>query len=453
MIQMSVAQIASKLGAPYLFGDALINGVSTDSRHIEAGNLFVALKGENFDGNVFVDAVAAQGAAAAIVSKPTPSAGLPQIVVSDTTDALGKLAQCWRSRFAIPMLALTGSNGKTTVKEMLRAILVSHTGDANAVMATEGNLNNHIGLPLMLLKLAAPHRYAVLEMGMNHLGEIDYLARLASPAVALVTVAGTAHIGELGSRDAIAKAKGEIYAALPATGVACINADDDYAAYWQTLAGSRRVIRFGTSANVDVRGELIGERVKISIAGESATVTLAALGEHNQRNAIAAAAGAHALGVSLAHIARGLTQFQPAHGRLCVYAGEAGSTVIDDTYNANPDSMRAAIAVLAAKPGTRILVVGDMKELGVDGPAMHREIGVEARKANIHAVFGLGTLAHEIVKTFGSGAQHFDDVPALLAALTPTLHANTTVLVKGSRSMKMERIVEKIAPYVAKDIH
>lgn len=452
-IHMSVASTATALGARAINGDAVFHGVSTDSRHVAAGELFVALKGETFDGHDFVASVASRGAAAALVSHVVPAANLPQIVVGDTTLALGRLAQHWRSRFTLPVLALTGSNGKTTVKEMLRAILIAHTGDANAIMATEGNLNNHIGLPLMLLKLAAPHRYAVLEMGMNHRGEIDYLARLATPAVALVTVAGTAHIGELGSREAIAQAKGEIYAALPEHGIACINADDAYAPMWHELAGNRRVIRFGTAADAEVRGILGVNGVELVIAGQRVTVRLKVIGEHNQRNAIAAAAGAYALGIPLEPIQRGLEQFQGSPGRLRVYEGMGGATIIDDTYNANPDSMRAAIAVLAAKKGTRILVLGDMKELGAEAKNMHHEIGIEARKANIHAVFGLGELARGYVQAFGQGAQHFDSVEALSAALTPQLSASTTVLVKGSRSMKMERVVEKIAHQYVKDIH
>lgn len=452
-IHMSLTEISMHLGASVQHGDATIHGVCTDSRHIASGQLFVALKGDNFDGNDFVATVAAAGAAAAMVSRVSHATSLPQLAVADTTVALGKLAQHWRSRFSLPLLALTGSNGKTTVKEMLRAILTAHTDDASQVMATEGNLNNHIGLPLMLLRLAAPHRYAVLEMGMNHLGEIDYLARLATPAVALVTVAGTAHIGEVGSREAIARAKGEIYAALPAHGIACINVDDAFAPLWRRLAGTRRVIAFGTNASAEVRGVLGSEGVDLIIAGQRVAVRLNVIGEHNQRNAIAAAAGAYALGLPLTAIQRGLEQFHGAPGRLQVYAGVAGARVIDDTYNANPDSMRAAIAVLAASSGDRILVAGDMKELGADSIAMHREIGTEARKANIHAVFGLGADSRALVEAFGVGARHYENVEALLAALFARITAGSTVLVKGSRSMKMERVVEKIALGYSKDLH
>ncbi len=426
------------------------HGVSSDSRTIGEGEMFVALKGEHFDGHDYVSNVAARGAAAALVSRVVDVA-IPQIVVGDTMWAYGQLAQYWRSRFTIPTIALTGSNGKTTVKEMLRAILIAHTNDSTQVLATEGNLNNNIGVPQMLLRLHEQHRYAVFEMGMNHLNEIDYLTRLVVPDVALINMAGTAHIGELGSREAIAQAKGEIYAGLRDDGVACINLDDAFAAYWQGRVGKRRVVTFGLHRDAFVRGTLINDGVTITTDGDQVAIALQVTGEHNQRNAIAAAAGAYVMNIPLAAIQHGLEQFQGVDGRLKTWRGHNTATIIDDTYNANPDSMRAAIAVLAAKKGKRLLVLGDMGELGVNAKQMHHEIGVDARNANIDGVFALGALATEYVNAFGtnnendSNAKHFASFDALVVAVVAQLDADTTVLVKGSRFMKMERVVEKLA--------
>ncbi len=435
--------------------DLAFEGVSTDSRSIGAGELFVALQGEKFDGHEYVAKAGARGAAAALVSRRV-DAPIAQIVVGDTMWGYGTLAQRWRSRFTIPVMALTGSNGKTTVKEMLRVILIAHSGDAASILATEGNLNNNIGLPQMLLRLGAQHKYAVFEMGMNHLHEIDYLTRLAVPDVALVIMAGTAHIGELGSGEAIAEAKGEIYAGLRDDGVACINADDKFVNYWRDQVGisnNRRIVTFGTHKDADVRGELQDDGITLSACHEQVHIKLIVSGRHNQRNAIAAAAGAYALGIPLVAIQRGLSSFDGVDGRLRTYVGVQSSTVIDDTYNANPDSMRAAIAVLADKKGKRLLVLGDMGELGHDAIKMHGEIGREALNANIDGMFALGECATAYAQQFGEGAIHFKSVDALIAALLPEIDSRTTVLVKGSRFMKMERVVEKIAINYSKGNH
>jgi UDP-N-acetylmuramoyl-tripeptide--D-alanyl-D-alanine ligase len=416
-------------------------GVSTDSRSIGPNELFVALKGPTFDGHEYLEQVRQRGAAAALVSRLMPT-DLAQIVVGDTMLAYGALAQYWRSRFTLPIIALTGSNGKTTVKEMLRSIMVKHVGGTDGVLATEGNLNNNIGLPHMLLRLDRHHRAAVLEMGMNHLWEIDYLTRLAMPDVALVIMAGTAHIGELGSRQAIAQAKGEIYAGLRDDGVACINIDDQYADYWRSLVGkNRRIVTFGTAPSAELRGELTQSGLTLHTAVGTAEVGLQVMGEHSQRNAIAAAAGAFAMGVLLPAIAAGLAEFSGVDGRLRRYAGHNSATIIDDTYNANPDSMRAAINVLTKLPGRRLLVLGDMAELGEDAAVMHAEIGKEAKMAQVDGLFALGKLAREYCSGFGVGAVHTASFDELVATLKPTLDANTTVLIKGSRFMRMERVV------------
>ena len=430
-------------------GDPLLTGVSTDSRSVCPGELFIALSGTSFDGHTFFARAAERGAAAALVSRIVADATIPQILVSDTRLALGRLAQVWRRRFTIPVLALTGSNGKTTVKEMLRAIFVAHLGKTDAVLATEGNLNNDIGVPQMLLRLSADHQLAIFELGMNHLGEIAYLTRLVEPDAALVIMAGTAHIGELGSRDAIAEAKGEIYTALKPEGIAVINMHDRFGTYWKTLAGNRPVISFGVSADDDVVGMFApdaGGALTIRWQGNEIAVQLKVLGRHNQRNALAAVAGAIALGVPLPAIKAGLEAFSGVAGRLQTYRGHNSATIIDDTYNANPDSVKAAIAVLAQLPSPRILVLGDMGELGHEGPAMHAEVGAFARDAGIDSFCATGDLMRGAVKVFGTGAEHFRQIDDLVNALKPRLIAGTSVLVKGSRFMAMERVVAQLVP-------
>ena len=449
---MRLSEVARALAADSSHasaGDPIFTGVSTDSRSVNTGELFVALTGENFDGHTFVARAAERGAAAALVSRIVADVAIPQLLVADTRLALGRLAQAWRRRFSLPVLALTGSNGKTTVKEMLRAIVSTHLGDTDAVLATEGNLNNDIGVPQMLLRLNANHKMAIFELGMNHLGEIAYLTSLVEPAVALVNMAGTAHIGELGSRDAIAKAKGEIYCALKPTGIAVVNMHDRFGAYWRELAGEHRVISFGVSPEDDVLGKFDSDpdgALTITYQGNEINVRLQVLGNHNQRNALAAAAGACALGVPLAAIKAGLDAFGGVAGRLQTYRGHNSATIIDDTYNANPDSVKAAIAVLAKMTAPRILVLGDMGELGADAVAMHAEVGAVARDAGIDSFCATGELMRGAVRAFGKGAEHFQEIDVLVKAIKPRLTANTHVLVKGSRFMKMERVVAQLVP-------
>ena len=448
-ITMTALAASNQLGARLINGDANFIGVSTDSRTVAKGELFIAIKGENFDGHEYLEQAFARGASAALVSREVAiTSATPQIIVDDTILAMGQLAQFWRSQFAIPVVALTGSNGKTTVKEMLRSILVAHVGarESETILATAGNLNNHIGVPLMMMRLHHTHRYAVFEMGMNHLGEIDYLTRLVSPDVALVIMAGTAHIGELGSREAIAEAKGEIFAGLSSQGIAVVNMHDRFGSYWRELAGQRRVIGFGIDANDDVVGEFAAQSLVIQHAGESVEAHLHVVGEHNQRNALAAAATAIALHIPLQTVREGLEDFEGVAGRLRAYSGHKNATIIDDTYNANPDSVRAAIDVLAAKPGKRYLVLGDMGELGTDAPAMHADIGAYARHAALNGLFALGTLTAQTVIELGRDGWHFESLDDLLEELEKVLAPNVTVLVKGSRFMKMERVVEKLVP-------
>lgn len=443
---MRLADVARALGASDVESDIELTGVSTDTRTLMAGDLFVALKGENFDGHEYLAKAAAQGAVAALVERTVSGVALPQVVVGDARLAFGRIGSLWRKRFNVPTLAITGSNGKTTVKEMLRGILVAHTGNDGEVLATEGNLNNDIGVPQMLLRLRPRHRYAVFELGMNHLGEIDYLARLVEPDVAMVIMAGTAHIGELGSREAIAQAKGEIYGALKPEGIAVVNMHDRFGNLWRNQVQEHRVVGFGVSPQDDVVGTFGPDALGISSNGQKITVRLRVPGEHNQTNALAAAAGACALGIPLETIRRGLERFAGIPGRLRTFTGHNSATIIDDTYNANPDSVKAAIRVLAARKPPRYLVLGDMGELGENSAAMHREVGAFAHEAGIEKIFALGAMSRETVAAFGAEASLFSTVDALVSSLRPLLGSQTTVLVKGSRFMQMERVVEKLVP-------
>jgi UDP-N-acetylmuramoyl-tripeptide--D-alanyl-D-alanine ligase len=430
-------------------GDVRFTAVTSDSRRVAPGDLFVALKGPRFDGHDFVAQSRERGAVAAMVAAAWadggPKVDVPLIVVEDTRLGLGALAAHWRGKFAIPLAAITGSNGKTTVKEMLATILRATCGEA-AVLATEGNLNNDIGLPLTLLRLRDTHRCVVTEMGMNHPGEIAYLTRIAQPTVALINNAQAAHLEGLGSVEAVARAKGEIFQGLSAQGTAVINADDAYAAFWKRLAAAHRILTFGLERDADVSASYVlapqGSDLRLNTPAGSIAVHLEVPGKHNVRNALAAVAAALAMQVPLAAIAAGLEGFRGVGGRLQRRSGCCGSTVIDDTYNANPDSMRAAIDVLAGLSGKRVLVMGDMGELGKEAAARHQEIGKVAKAAGIDMLYGLGEMSRCAVEAFGEGARHFDGVDALVAALLPTLDEKTVVLVKGSRFMRMERVVE-----------
>jgi len=440
---MHLHEAASALQAAAAGPDVEFSVVATDSRNLPAGCLFVALRGERFDGHAFAAKALQAGAAAVMVEA---SAGLdvsPAIVVPDTRQALGQLAAWHRMNLPARVMAITGSNGKTTVKEMLAAILAADAGEA-AVLATRGNFNNEIGMPLTLLGLAPRHRYAVLEMGMNHPGELTYLSRLARPDVALVNNALRAHLEGLGTVEAVARAKGEIYIGLKHDGVALINADDPHAGLWREMADGRRIVTFGVEQG-DVRADyrLTGYGAELTVhtpAGDVAT-TLNVPGLHNVRNAVAAAAAAWVLGIPAAAIAQGLAAFAGVKGRLQVHPCILGARLIDDTYNANPDSVAAAIAVLAAQAGQRILVLGDMGELGPEAPDLHREIGAAARQAGIDRLLCLGELSLAAAESFGPGAMHFERIEELLAEIENALGPETTVLVKGSRFMKMERVV------------
>jgi len=444
---MRLSELAAAVGGELVGEDVLFTSVGTDSRNIVPGQLFVALRGERFDGHTYVLQALQSGAAAALVAEVQPGM-VAGVVVKNTRLALGELAAVWRNRFSIPVAAITGSNGKTTVKEMVASILRAEAGDSNAVLATRGNLNNDIGLPLTLLRLRPPHKYTVAEMGMNHFGEIRYLSQMARPTVALVNNATSAHLGGLGSVEGIARAKGEIFEGLALEGVAVINADDLYAPLWTELAGEHDILTFGlakmadVSANYELRADSSYVYMKSPIGGIAFNLQVAGL--HNVRNALAASTVAIAMGARPESIAQGLEAFNGVDGRLQHRAGIGQALVIDDTYNANPASMKAAIDVLAARPGKRLLVLGDMGELGETAAAMHTEIGQYAREAGINGLYTLGDLSLEMSKAFGDPAHHYKTPEQLVAGLCHEMDANTVVLVKGSRFMRMERVVQLI---------
>ena len=440
---MRLSEAAQALKATLHGNDAEFTSVNTDTRTLEPGALFVALKGPNFDAHAFLANAARLGAVGALVAH-RDAAVLPCIEVADTRLALGQLAAHWRSRFSIPVVAITGSNGKTTVKTMLAAIL-AQTG---AGLVTRGNFNNDIGVPLTLLRLRRDDRYAVIEMGMNHAGEIDYLTRLAQPTVALINNAAAAHLEGLGSVENVARAKGEIFAGLAADGIALINADDDYADLWRTLAGARQVLSFGLQrpADIGARFELHSDasRIQLTTPKGDLDMRVPLLGKHNVANAVAAASAALAVGATLDDIKNGLEKLRGISGRLEVKRGFAQARILDDTYNANPGSLAAGLEVLRQAQGERVLVLGDMGELGAAAADIHRRVGAMARKAGVQRLYALGELTKQTVASFGAGAQHFPDHEALIGALRAVLRADMTVLVKGSRMMKMERVIAGI---------
>ena len=447
---MTLAQAHALLPSARLVGDGATEllRVHSDTRSLQAGDLFAALKGENFDAHDFLAQAKASGAAAVIAERGLEEAGLPGLQVADTQAALTALAHAWRRRFHLPLIAVTGSNGKTTVTQMIATILRAWLGDS--AFATAGNLNNHIGVPLTLLRLRqddiAHHRAGVVELGMNHPGEIAALAALAAPTVALVNNAQREHQEFMASVEAVAHENGAVISALGASGTAVFPADDEHAPVWHQLAGNRPTLTFALTGAADVtcHAEWVGDHWALLLqtpAGAS-TVQLQVAGWHNVKNALAAAACALAAGCPLDAIRRGLEAFAPVKGRSQVkHYQRDGQTVtlIDDTYNANPDSVRAAIEVLASLPGPRWLVLGDMGEVGDNGPAFHHEVGAFAKARGIDALWTVGSASTHAAEAF-SGARHFEDIASLLTAL-PQAPVCAAVVVKGSRFMETERVV------------
>ncbi|MBC7490295.1 MAG: UDP-N-acetylmuramoyl-tripeptide--D-alanyl-D-alanine ligase [Glaciimonas sp.] len=451
-------QPASMVGGVSIPANVIINGLTTDSRAVKAGNLFIALRGEQFDAHNFLDQVLARGASALVVERAPENTSVPVLIVADTRSALGAIANGWRRQFSLPLIAVTGSNGKTTVKEMIAAILATAFG-ANGYLSTRGNLNNEIGVPLTLQRLDASHQAAVVELGMNHPGEIAMLASIAVPTVGLVNNAQREHQEFMASVEAVAIENGAVIKALSATGIAVFPTDDLYTTMWRGYAANKGgCLTFGLSDNADVRCtyqlSTFGSDLEVTAFTAFSTATtpslmfsvrIEAAGEHNVRNALAAIACTLAIGIEVEAIQRGLASFAPVNGRLqrklAQHAGYAGALVIDDTYNANPDSVRAAIDVLAQSLAPRLLVLGDMGEVGNHGPTFHQEIGAYAHQCGITNLLTFGNMAMGASKAFGVPAQHFSDIAALIAAVDLQMTATTTVLVKGSRFMKMERVI------------
>ena len=444
-IHMPLQQVAAILGAELHGGSVDIQGVSSDSRSLTPGTLFVALRGVNFDGHDHLDAAQAAGAAAALVSR-VPRAGqrntLPCVRVDDTLAALGQLAAAWRRQCGTATVAITGSNGKTSVKEMLATILATQ----GETLYTHGNLNNHIGLPLTLLRIHPKHRFAVVEMGANHPGEIAALTAIARPDVAIINNAGAAHLEGFGDVAGVARAKAEIWQGLGDNGVAVFNADDVHAGLWRELAAAHQQLGFGIdAAQADVRAsDIDAQCFSLQTPLGSARVHLPLPGRHNILNALAAAAAATALGIDIAAIASGLQRVKPVAGRLALRTAASGATVIDDSYNANPASLQAGLAVLQQCHGTHILVLGDLAELGPDAQQIHQQIGQQARTLGIDALYATGPMSRYSCEAFGNGGHHFDTIDALVAALRSRLSMGTTALIKGSRSAGMERVSEAL---------
>jgi UDP-N-acetylmuramoyl-tripeptide--D-alanyl-D-alanine ligase len=451
MITMPLTELAHILNANCSPSDITFTGICKDARLVTPGNLFVAIIGEQFDGNNFVDDAFKKGATAALVNRKIDSA-IPQIIVNDTIEALGLLTKNWRDRFTLPLIGVTGSNGKTTMKNMIAAILEAAChDDSSLVLATEGNLNNNIGLPFTLARLNHQHRYGVIEMGMNNAGEIAYLTQITRPKVAVISNAAEAHLQGLTDVAGVAKAKGEIFQGLPHDGIAILNRDDAFFDYWHQLIADHTCLTFGLQNTADITAKITNtstthQLITLTTPDGTIDIQLPLLGAHNVMNALAATAATLAIQIDLTAIKKGLEGMHAAPGRLNIHLLPSGLRIIDDTYNANPFSTQAAINTLSTFTGKKILVLGDMRELGPDEIALHELTGDRARQAGIDYVFSFGKLSAATTQQFGTQGQHFTDRNELIAALQPHLQSGNTILVKGSRSMKMELIVEKLLP-------
>ena len=457
---ITFSELQQRFGGELINGDLAFERLVIDSRQVETGDLFLAVKGARFDAHQFIPQVIEAGAAGLVVSEPQ-DCDLPQWLVPDTQLALGQIGQFNRERFASPVIGVTGNSGKTTVKEMLGAIL-TQTGNT---LITQGNLNNEFGVPLTLLRLTEEYQFAVIELGANHLGEIAYTAALAQPHVGIVLNVTGAHVGEFGSMENIAQAKGELISALSKSGTAVINADDTFAAHWYQLAGERQVILFGTDhddsrgfewltkldngktqwlTSRDIRRNDQGYSFELCFPNREVTVNLQVPGRHNVSNALAAAAAAFANGLKAEQIITGLESFSGVSGRLQTVAGLKGATVLNDSYNANPGSVRVAIDTLTDCPGKQILVLGDIGELGDSSLTAHYELGRYAKQAGIDHLLTLGAASERASLAFGPGASHWQDRDLLIEELMTQLQADCTVLIKGSRAAAMELVVEAI---------
>ncbi len=447
-MKLRISEIQSWIPNSQIYKDAVFEGISTDSRNIQKGNLFVALKGENFDAHDFLNDIVSKGAAAVIVEQLPANFELPALVVKDSRLALAEIAANWRKRFSLPVIGVTGSNGKTTVKEMIASILKGAYGEGN-YLATKGNLNNEIGVPQTLFQLEAKHQAAVIELGMNHPGEIVYLSSIAKPTVGLVNNAQREHQEFMLNVQSVAEENGNVIKTLPENGAAVFPDGDVFSELWEQYAkanGSRKIVSFGFGKNAVVNGQYDNNtgQLELLIDAKRASIKLPVMGEHNARNALAAAACCHAIGIDLEKIVSGLMAFRAVNGRLQLKVAKNGAKVIDDTYNANPDSVLAAIDVLSQENSPRILILGDMGEVGSQGLRFHEEVGAYAKSKGIDHFLALGDLTKYAIKAYGLNASHYEDVQVLIQDLKKIMLPTAAVLVKGSRFMRMERVVNEL---------
>lgn len=443
---MNLVQLATLLNSTLEGANAEFDSVSIDTRTLTPGQLFLALQGPNFDGNQFIAEAAKKGAVGAVVSDPKLKTTLPLIRVQDTKKALTELAKHQRQQVHIPIVAVTGSSGKTTTRSMIASVL----RQVGNVLASESSFNNDIGVPLTLLRLQANHDYAVFELGANHPGEIDYLSQLVKPTIAMITNAGPAHLAGFGDVAGVARAKGELFSNLSSEGTAIVNLEDAHADFWQGLIKSKKIITFGrhNNATVSARAIKIDQDARptfeLVVPTGSITVSLPLMGEHNVMNALAAAAVGYALAIPMTAIKAGLESVSPVKGRLVGNRGYGGAMIIDDSYNANPASVTAAIRVLAEHQGDAVLVLGDMLELGEASEALHRDIGKTALQNGIKQLYGFGPYTRHATEAFGQQGYHFESKQSLISALKNQLNDKVTVLVKGSRSMDMTEVANAL---------
>ncbi len=436
--------IAEVLGGQHHGESVLVEGMIHDTRLLSHGNLFLALKGEHSDGHAHLSEARAAGASAALVSKPVDDP-LPQIIVSDVLVAAGELAAAWRASLDVQVVGITGSNGKTSVKEMVSAIL-SQVGET---LATAGNYNNEIGVPITLSRLNASHQYAVIEMGAARQGDIRYLSRLVKPHVGILTNAGPAHLESFGSIETIVQTKGELFGALSDDGTAIINADSPYLRHWRDLAAHCHGLHFGLEHGAEFQASLpddyqMGDSIAITTPEGKFEMTLPLPGRHNVMNALASMAAVHALGIGVEQSLSTLKELEAVSQRLQIHHPDPDCVIVDDSYNANPASTQASIEVLSAFPGESWLVLGDMLELGEQAAQMHHEVGQQAKKAGIKRLLGCGPLAKHAVDGFGSKGAWFEDQASLIEALRLKRPPQVAILVKGSRSMRMDRVVSAL---------
>jgi len=448
MIAMTLDEISEILHGHRIDVQATVSGVSIDTRTLSSGDLYIAISGEQFDGHDYI-AQAEQGGAVAVIVAKEVVTQLPQIIVKDTRIALAELAGAVRNKLQLKVCAITGSNGKTTVKEMIAAIIALNY----QVLFTQGNFNNDIGVPLTLLRLHEQHQYAVIEMGANHQGEIAYTCRYVRPDVAVITNVGAAHIEGFGSIEGVAKAKAEIIQALAAEGVAILNAGDQFYPMWRELAGQRKILSFGLTRDADVRAEKImtqlhGQQFKTSfdlvVAGKRVPISLALAGEHNVINALAASAACIALGIELEQIQAGLQNVKAVNGRLQLFESGSGIKLINDSYNANPASLAVALEVLKQCPGERWLALGAFGELGADSADRHSEMGLQIKKAGVQRLFATGVMAKNTIQAFGEGGDFYTSKEDLIEAIKKEITPGQILLVKGSRAQKMEVVVNAL---------